>query len=187
MAYINMNSRIANDDDIKVCGFRVYKHRDGLWGVQSIDNYKREIKKVQGIGGDYLFFSLEEAEAEAKLAYKRMIYQEQRALKMADEAEALLLEKEMLREKFEGFIRYKKYSPAVAARAIKALLSSWGTYVTKEKLVTDCLKRGYVIGEWQGQRTFKSVDEVFWTERQLGKVALDYAEYLINGGTSDLV
>ena len=167
---------------IALCKIRTNDTIETRWSVQSIENRERELTGERQIGGDSLWVTKEQAMDEATR-------QGQRAAADAAWREELVdTEREAAKAKlariamFADFVAYKGYSAPSAEKARRTLEKPvcWeGRETTLKMLVEKLINDGRFIGDDDGMRGLEHPDGSFLREKAIGKIGVDYAEYLL--------
>jgi hypothetical protein len=170
-------------------GFRIYLYKirtnstiETVWSVQSIENRERELTGERQIGGDSLWVTKEQAMGEATRQAQRAAsddaWREELAEEESEAAKAELARIAM----FADFVAYKGYSAPSAEKARRTLEKpvSWnGRETTLKMFVEELISDGRFIGDDDGRRGLEHPDGRFLREKAIGKIGMDYAEYLL--------
>ena len=175
------------------CGFKIVplkirSRTDGtvktMLAVQCNENREREKRGELQIGGDCLFDTREQAMAEAERQLQRMESDAKWKAEQAEQEKAAAEAEAARIALFADFVAVKKYSAPSAEKARRALLKpiSWkGEESTIKELVEELVVvEGRFIGDYDGKRILEHSDGRFVAEKPIGKIGMDYAEYLIS-------
>ncbi|GAB4059174.1 hypothetical protein [Uliginosibacterium sediminicola] len=162
---------------------RNVKDADGTvktrWTVQTPENMEREQRGERQIGGDSIVDSREAAINEAEFLIRQDEERKKRIAEADAAEEADRAAKAAIVERFAEFVAYKGYSPAVAEKARAALMTMYASGKRMYELVADLVAEGRFIGEYGGRRTLENSEGYMLEEKKVGKVGMDYAEWLI--------
>lgn len=167
---------------IALCKIRTNNTIETMWSVQSIENREREQAGERQIGGDSLWVTKEQAMDEATRQRQRAAADAAWKQELANEKmEATKAELARIAT-FADFVAYKGYSAPSAEKARRTLEKPvcWeGRETTIKALVEELINAGRFIGDDDGRRGLEHPDGRFLREKAIGKIGMDYAEYLI--------
>ena len=154
-----------------------------MLAVQCNENREREKRGERQIGGDCLFDTVEQAMKEAERQWERMESAAKWQAELAEKEKAAASAEAARIAMFAEFVAYKQYSAPSAEKARRQLLkpiSRNGEESTIKTLVDELVAEGRFIGDYDGKRVLEHPDGRFVQEKPIGKIGMDYAEYLIS-------
>jgi hypothetical protein len=147
------------------------------WGVQKPENVGTE-----RTFGDSLMETKDAAIREAESLVNRAKLDKEWSDKMAADEAAATAARNAVIAMFADFVAAKGMSPASAEKARQVLMKrvlADGKEMTLKELVEKDVADGRTIGEYEGKRTLEHSDGRFREEKKIGKIAMDYAAWLI--------
>ena len=154
-----------------------------MLAVQCNENREREKRGERQIGGDCLFDTKEQAMKEAERQWERMESDAKWMAELAAKEQEQAAAEAARIAMFADFIAHKGYSAPSAERVRRALLKPirWnGEETTIKALVEELVEDGRFIGDYDGKRILEHPDGRWMEEKPIGKIGMDYAEYLIS-------